>query len=482
MSAHDQYDVFIGLEIHIHLKTESKMFCSCRAQYGDEPNTNVCPVCLGYPGTLPQVNEKAMELGYLVAEALNCTTSRKTAFARKNYFYPDMPKNYQISQFEDPVGINGTMDADLGESGIRSIRIHDVHLEEDAGKMIHAGDVSLLDFNRAGYPLLEIVTEPDLRSGEETEAFLREFQRLVRYLGVSDGNMDEGSMKCDANISINGKGKGLGTKVELKNMNSPRFVRLALLHEVERQAAVLESGGTLVQETRLWNENRDITETMRRKEAADDYRYFPEPDMPPFAPDEAFMTRVREAMVELPLQRKKRLIKDYGLSSEQATFIHDEVATADFFEQAVQAGGNPRSVAAWLSSDVRKLLNQLDISLEESLLTAESLAELLEMIEIASISGKIAKKVIARIFETGQAPSVIVKEEGWSQISDPAVLGEIIDTVLSGNPGVVEAVKAGDMKQKGFLMGQIMKASEGQANPEVSGAILNEKLGLRVKG
>ncbi|MDT8299254.1 MAG: Asp-tRNA(Asn)/Glu-tRNA(Gln) amidotransferase subunit GatB, partial [Spirochaetaceae bacterium] len=248
MSTSFRYEIFIGLEIHIHLKTESKMFCSCPARYGDEPNINVCPVCLGYPGTLPQVNEKAMEFGYLVAKALKCRTAVKTSFARKNYFYPDMPKNYQISQFDEPVGVEGVMEADLGPSGTRGIRIHDVHLEEDAGKMIHAGDVTLLDFNRAGYPLLEIVTEPDLKSGEETEAFLRDFQRLVRYLGVSDGNMDEGSMKCDANISINHPGKGLGTKVELKNMNSPRFVRLALNHEAERQSAVLDAGGKLVQE------------------------------------------------------------------------------------------------------------------------------------------------------------------------------------------------------------------------------------------
>ena len=476
MNVKEKYDIFIGLEIHIHLKTESKMFCSCPARYGDEPNTNVCPVCLGYPGTLPQVNAKAMELGYLVARALGCRTSEKTSFARKNYFYPDMPKNYQISQFEDPVGLEGLMEANLGDAGIRGIRIHDVHLEEDAGKMIHAGDVSLLDFNRAGYPLLEIVTEPDLRSGEETESFLRDFQRLVRYLGVSDGNMDEGSMKCDANISINEKGRGLGTKVELKNMNSPRFVRLALNYEAERQAAVLESGGSLVQETRLWNENRDTTETMRRKEAADDYRYFPEPDMPPFVPDAAFLSRVEAGLVELPLQRKQRLMSEYDLSADQAEFIHDESYTADFFEQAVKSGAPPRNVAAWLSSDVRKMLNKLNQTLEESHLSAGRLADLLALIDAGTISGKIAKKVLDRIFDDDRDPEEIVEAQGWSQISDPDRLTEIVLQVLADNPSVADAVRGGDLRQRGWLMGQVMKASDGKANPELSGSILDEKL------
>ena len=471
------YEIFIGLEIHIHLKTESKMFCSCPARYGDEPNVNVCPVCLGYPGTLPQVNEKAMELGYLVATALKCRTATKTSFARKNYFYPDMPKNYQISQFDEPVGIQGVMEADLGSSGVRGIRIHDVHLEEDAGKMIHAGDVTLLDFNRAGYPLLEIVTEPDLKSGEETEAFLRDFQRLVRYLGVSDGNMDEGSMKCDANISINHPGKGLGTKVELKNMNSPRFVRLALNHEAERQSAVLNGGGKLVQETRLWNENRDMTVTMRRKEAADDYRYFPEPDMPPFQPDEDFMNRVKSGLVELPLDKMRRLETEYQLTTEQAEFIHDDVATADLFEETVRSGAEARNVAAWLSSDIRKMLNKHGIPLHQAPLNALRFSSLLNLIDRGRISGKIAKKVLERVFEEDNDPIAIIEREGWSQISDPAILTEMIDLVMREHPDVVEAVRGGDARQRGWLMGQVMKASEGKAAPELSGRILDEKLG-----
>ncbi len=476
MSAHEKYDVFIGLEIHIHLKTVSKMFCSCRAHYGDEPNTNVCPVCLGYPGTLPLLNERAMELGYHVARSLGCRIADRTSFVRKNYFYPDMPKNYQISQFEEPVGVEGLMEADLGDGGVRNIRIHDVHLEEDAGKMIHAGDVTLLDFNRAGYPLLEIVTEPDLRTGEETEAFLRDFQRLVRYLGVSDGNMDEGSMKCDANISINHPGKGLGTKVELKNMNSPRFVRLALNHEVIRHAEIIDAGGSLIQETRLWNENRDITESMRRKEEADDYRYFPEPDLPPFIPDDAFLARVEASMVELPLDKKRRLQAEYGLSPEQAEFIHDDVATLHLFEQTVRTGSSARNVAAWLSSDIRKLLNRENLSLADSPLSAARFSALLKLIEEGRISGKIAKKVLENIFSENSDPESIVEKEGWSQISNPVELALIVDKVIGANPEVAAAVRDGDMKQRGWLMGQVMRASDGKAAPELSGKILDEKL------
>ena len=476
MKAHEKYEVFIGLEIHIHLKTRSKMFCSCKAHYGDEPNTNVCPVCLGYPGTLPLVNEKAMELGYLVARSLGCKTAERSSFARKNYFYPDMPKNYQISQFEEPVGTDGAVEADFGGGASRKIRIHDVHLEEDAGKMIHAGDVTLLDYNRAGFPLLEIVTEPDLKSGEETEAFLRDFQRLVRYLGVSDGNMDEGSMKCDANISINLPGKGLGTKVELKNMNSPRFVRLALNHEIIRQAEVLDAGGSLVQETRLWNENRDITEIMRRKEAADDYRYFPEPDIPPFFPDEAFLEKVENGMVELPLEKKRRLHSEYGLSREQAEFIHDEAETAHFFEETVKSGASPQQAASWLSSDIRKLLNRENLSLVESPLTAGRFSSLLKLINDGRISGKIAKKVLEKIFKDNLDPETIVENEGWSQISDPVELTSLVEKVMKENPGVVSAVRAGDVRQKGFLMGQVMRYSDGKAAPELTGKILDEKL------
>lgn len=471
-----KYEIFIGLEIHIHLKTESKMFCRCKARYGDEPNTNVCPICLGYPGTLPQMNKQALEMGYLVAMALGCRTSKKTSFARKNYFYPDMPKNYQISQFEEPIGVGGIMPVIFEETREKNIRIHDVHLEEDAGKMIHSRGMSQLDFNRAGYPLLEIVTEPDLKSGEETEAFLRSFQRLVRYLGVCDGNMDEGSMKCDANISINIPGKGLGTKVELKNMNSPRFVRLALAYESQRQEEVLEAGGTIIQETRLWNENRSKTESMRRKETADDYRYFPEPDMPPFTPDTAFMNRVKNGLVELPSVLKKRLITEYQLTPEQAEFIHDDIATVRLFEDTVARGSSPAKIAAWLSSDVQKLLNRENLTIAESPLNAHRFHELLSLVEDAAISGKIAKKVLDKVFSENKDPATIVKDEAWVQIVDAEQIGGFVDKIIKDNPQVVQAIREGSAKQKGWLMGQIMKLSGGKASPEIASQILNERL------
>jgi len=470
-----KYETFIGLEIHIHLDAETKMFCGCKAHYGDEPNTNVCPVCMGYPGVLPTVNERAMELGYLVARALNCKLSKDTFFERKNYFYPDMPKNYQISQFQNPVGLDGWMEFEV-EGEIKRIRIHDVHLEEDAGKMIHAGDMSLCDYNRAGYPLLEIVTEPDLKSPEETEAFLRNFQRTVRYLRVSDGNMDEGSMKCDANISVNLIGKGLGTKVELKNMNSPRFVRKGLSYEEERQIGVLEEGGTLTQETRLWNENRDVTEVMRSKEEAEDYRYFPEPDLPVFRPDQAFLDKVEGSLAEMPLARKQRMMEEYKLSSDQAEYIYDDLYMADFFEEAVKLGGDPASLFAWISSDVKKVLNRENMGLKESPLSAAWLTELLELIQKGTISGKIAKKVLDFIFAEQKSPASIVEEKNMAQISDPAVLTAAVEKVMAANAQVVEDIRGGDQRQRGFLMGQLMKETGGKAAPEPLQKILAEKL------
>jgi aspartyl-tRNA(Asn)/glutamyl-tRNA(Gln) amidotransferase subunit B len=471
------YETFIGLEIHIHLATETKMFCGCKASYGDAENTNICPVCMGYPGVLPAVNEKALELGYLVARALNCKLSRNTIFERKNYFYPDMPKNYQISQFREPVGRDGWMEIDW-EGQKKRIRIHDVHLEEDAGKMIHAGDMTLLDYNRAGYPLLEIVTEPDLKSGEETEAFLRCFQRLVRYLAVSDGNMDEGSMKCDANVSINLAGKGLGTKVEVKNMNSPRFIRLAMAYEVERQKICLEQNKPIYQETRLWNENRDSTEPMRRKEGSEDYRYFPEPDLPPFRPDDAFLKQVEAGLVELPQNRKDRLKAQYGLNDEQAEYIHDDRYTADFFEEAVKLGTDAGQIFAWLSSDVKKLLNRDNKTLEQSPLTAKRLASLISLIASDKISGKIGKKVLEHVFEEDKDPEVIIKEKGMVQITDKGAIEAVIAKICTENSALVEEIRNGDERKMGFLVGQVMKATGGQAAP----MLVQELLQARIKG
>ncbi|MDC7239993.1 MAG: Asp-tRNA(Asn)/Glu-tRNA(Gln) amidotransferase subunit GatB [Spirochaetales bacterium] len=469
------YQSFIGLEIHIHLAAETKAFCGCKANFGDEENTNVCPVCMGFPGVLPTLNEKAIQMSYVVARALNCKLSPNTKFERKNYFYPDMPKNYQISQFAEPVGRDGYIDIEIGDS-IKRVRIHDVHFEEDAGKMIHAGDMSLLDYNRAGYPLLEIVTEPDLVIGEDAEAFLKSFQRLVRYLGVCDGNMEEGSMRCDANVSINPVGVGLGEKVEIKNLNSSRFVRKALNYEIERQSGLMDNGTKIIQETRLWNENRDQTEGMRKKEDANDYRYFPEPDLPPFRPSDEFMKEVEEGICELPLVRKQRLMTSYGLGSDQAEYIHDEKFMADFFEKAVFLGADAVQVYSWLSSDVKKLLNRNSQSLEDSNLSAERLARLISMIEDGQISGKIAKRVLDHIFDEDKDPDVICDEQGLVQISDPAAIAKFVDEVMAANEAVVEAVRGGDQRQMGFLVGQIMKVSGGKAAPAVVQSVLKEKV------
>ncbi|MBF9016260.1 MULTISPECIES: Asp-tRNA(Asn)/Glu-tRNA(Gln) amidotransferase subunit GatB [unclassified Oceanispirochaeta] len=469
------YQSFIGLEIHIHLTAETKAFCGCKAHFGDEENTNICPVCMGFPGVLPTLNEKAMQMSYVVARALNCTLSPNTKFDRKNYFYPDMPKNYQISQFSDPVGRDGYIDIEIGDS-IKRVRIHDVHFEEDAGKMIHAGDMSLLDYNRAGYPLLEVVTEPDLVIGEDAEAFLKSFRRLVRYLGVCDGNMDEGSMRCDANVSINHQGAGLGPKVEIKNLNSSRFVRKALNYEIGRQSEFMDADKKIDQETRLWNENRDQSEPMRKKEDDNDYRYFPEPDLPPFKPSAEFLKNVENGLCELPLVRKQRLMKSYGLNSDQAEYIHEEKFVADFFEQAVFNGADAVQVYSWLSSDVKKLLNRKGISLENSPLSAERLAKLIDMIADDQISGKIAKKVLDYIFDEDQDPETICIDKKLVQISDPGVIGKIVDEVMAAHSNVVEAVKAGDARQMGFLVGQIMKVSGGNAAPAVVQSVLKEKV------
>lgn len=473
------YQSFIGLEIHIQLLTNTKVFCSCAANFGDEPNTNVCPVCMGYPGVLPALNEEAMEKAYLVARALNCDLSPECYFDRKNYFYPDLPKNYQITQFNQPLGTNGYIDLEFRKNRKR-IRVKEIHLEEDAGKMIHAGDMSLLDFNRAGTPLLEIVTEPDLEIGEEAEVLLQELRRLVRYIEVCDGNMEEGSMRCDANVSINLQGHGLGSKVEIKNMNSSRFVRKALDYEIDRQQEVLERGGTIRQETRLWNENRDITEAMRSKESAHDYRYFPEPDMPHFKADDAFIARVESLLVELPPSRRERFQSEYGLSAGQAEFLCDERSTADFYEETVKLGADPQQVALWLAGDVRKELNHLDMELIASPVTPERLAELLALLEKGTIHGKIAKQTLVRIFEENKDPRGIIEEQGWEQITDPSALKKLVAEVLASNGAAVEQIRGGDARPMGFLVGQVMKASRGRAEPKLVQDILEAELSYSV--
>ncbi len=472
------YRSYVGLEIHIQLLTRTKVFCGCRAAFGDEPNTNICPVCAGYPGALPALNAEAIRLSYVVARALNCTISPACAFERKNYFYPDLPKNYQISQFAAPLARDGYIDLEFRKRRKR-IHIRECHLEEDAGKMIHAGDQSLLDFNRAGTPLLEIVTGPDLEIGEEAEHLLQGFRRLVRYLRVCDGNMEEGSLRCDANVSVNVDGGGLGTKVEIKNMNSFRFVRKALNYEIERQQDILERGGTVVQETRLWNENRDVSEPMRVKESANDYRYFPDPDLPPFTTDDAFLASVETALVELPADRVARFVSQYRLSYTQAEFLCDERDTADYFESAVRAGANPTDAAIWLMGDVQRLLNRTGSSLIRSFLTPERLGQLLRLLESGRIHGKLAKQTLETVFSDDKDPEQIIAERGWEQITDPGAIGRIVDGVLAQQAPAVAQIRSGDNRPHGYLVGQVMRATSGRADPRLVQIVLRERLALK---
>ncbi len=470
------YQTFIGLEIHIHLLTKTKVFCSCPNEYGSEPNTNICPVCTGYPGVLPSLNEEAVRKSYQVCTALNCHLNETAVFERKNYFYPDMPKNYQISQFEFPFGINGYFDVDLGDGNIKRVRIHDVHLEEDAGKMIHSGNRSYLDYNRAGTPLLEIVTEPDLESGREAELFLQQFQQMVRYLGVSDGNMEEGSLRCDANVSINEKGKGLGTKTEVKNLNSSRFVNKALEYEIRRHRKVLKSGEKIIQETRLWDEERSATSSMRTKESSNDYRYFPEPDLPPYRPDSDFLKEIKDTLPELPLTRKKRFMEEYSLSEQNASAMTSDRLTADLFEGTVGLGASAKQASSWISGDVRKQINATGKGLEDSFLTPGKLYAIIEMVEKGTISRDAGKKVLEAVFSKDTEPAEVVRGLGLEQVSDTGELEKIVGNIVDSNPKVVQAIRDGADKQIGFLMGQVMKATSGKANPKVARQLIENKI------
>jgi aspartyl-tRNA(Asn)/glutamyl-tRNA(Gln) amidotransferase subunit B len=479
-----KYQTFIGLEIHIHLITESKVFCGCKNIFGSVPNSNVCPVCLGYPGVLPSLNEEAVRKAYKVAMALNCHLNKKAVFERKNYFYPDMPKNYQISQFEFPFGINGYFDLELSDGKSRQIRIHDVHLEEDAGKMIHEGTQSKLDYNRAGTPLLEIVTEPDLITGEEAEAFVQQFRQMVRYLDVTDGNMEEGSLRCDANVSINDYGKGLGTKTECKNLNSSRFVRKALEYEIKRQTRILTAGEKIVQETRLWDESGSRTSSMRTKESSNDYRYFPEPDLPPYCPESDFLEEIKKSLVELPGSRKKRILSEYKINIQQVEFLISEKYIIDFFEDSVSMINSNDKIdtdfagraASWLSGNIQKIVNNTGISLEDSHLDARGLVSILDMITDEKISVSAGKKVIGLIFEKGGRPEEIVKDLGMDQMSDKGELEGLVSSIIENNPSVSDAILRGEDKQIGFLMGQVMKATAGKANPGVTQKLIREKI------
>lgn len=477
-----KYEAVIGLEVHTELQTTTKIFCSCRTSFGADPNTNVCPVCLGLPGVLPVLNKKVLEYAVRAGLALNCEISRFSKFDRKNYYYPDLPKNFQTSQFDLPICEHGYLDVEVdGEK--RRIRITRAHMEEDAGKLVHHGtsitdsDYSLVDYNRTGTPLLEIVSEPDMRSAKEAVAYMEKMRAILQYVGISDCRMEEGSLRCDANVSVRPVGqKELGTKTEIKNINSFKGVERAIEYEAMRQAELLEDGGKVVQETRTWDEKEGVTKSMRTKEEANDYRYFPEPDLVPFTVSDEYIENIRKSLPELPDARKERYMKEFGLSSEDAVFMTNDKATADYFESAVAAGADPKAAVNWLMGEFASQLSNDGIEIDKAPVTAENLAALLKLISKGTISGKIAKKVFATMWKEGGNPDDIVKAQGLVQISDTAELSKLVDEVVGNNPKAVEDFKAGKKKAVGALVGQIMKATKGKANPRVINELLNKKL------
>ncbi|GIW48449.1 MAG: aspartyl/glutamyl-tRNA(Asn/Gln) amidotransferase subunit B [Deltaproteobacteria bacterium] len=472
-----EYEAIIGLEVHAQLLTESKIFCSCSTKFGARPNSQVCPVCLGMPGVLPVLNRKALEYAIRAAVAMNCEISPRSRFARKNYFYPDLPKGYQISQYEEPLSKNGWLEIETNGTRKR-VRIRRIHLEEDAGKLIHeySKDWSYVDLNRAGVPLIEIVSEPDISSPEEAVSYLKKLRSILMYIGVCDGNMEEGSLRCDANVSVRPKGsKELGTKTEIKNVNSFKFVQKALEYEIRRQIAVLESGEKVTQETRLFDSNRGVTFSMRSKEEAHDYRYFPDPDLLPVVIDEEWIKEIKNTLPELPDARKERFINQYGIPSYDAEILTSSREIADYFEECVRHYGKPKTVSNWIMTEVlRELKGEEDIT--SFPVTPEKLAELLKLVDNGTISGKIAKDVFSEMVVTGKRAIDIVEEKGIRQISDEAEIERIISQVIENNPNEVARYKAGQEKLLGFFVGEVMKATKGKANPRLVNEILRKRL------
>lgn len=475
-----EFEPVIGLEVHAELQTRSKMFCGCAVvdSITADPNSSVCEICTGMPGTLPVINRRAVEMALKVALALDCEIQPLSRFARKNYFYPDLPKGFQISQYELPLARNGGLTIDSAD-GAKRIRIRRVHLEEDTGKLFHRDGCSLVDFNRSGVPLLEIVSEPDLRSVEEAHGFATGLRALLRYLEVNSGDMERGVIRFEANVSARPRGtQGFGTRVEIKNLNSFRAMTRSLEHELSRQSEVLASGGTVIQETLGWDEAAGTTTIQRSKEEADDYRYFPEPDLPPLSVDNSLIETLRAELPELPRARSQRFVADYALSPYLAGLLIDARETADFFEAAVAAAvaADPEKIANWLTGDVFALLNQQDLQLEDSRLSARELAELVDMVEAGTINATSGKEVLAEAFRSDQAPRQIVAALGLEQESDPNVLATIIGEVLRGNPDQVEQYLAGKETISNWFFGQVMKATEGQADPAVVRSLLQEAL------
>ena len=491
--ASTKYEAVIGLEVHVQLGTKTKIFCGCPVEFGAPPNSNVCPVCLGLPGALPVLCRQAVELAIAAAVALQCEVNSFSRFARKNYFYPDLPKGYQISQYDQPLAAHGYLEV-LSASGKKRIGITRVHMEEDAGKSIHdllrqgagAGSgfsdsdpYTYVDLNRSGTPLIEIVSEPDMRSPDEAYAYLTELKQTLQYIGVSDCDMEKGQLRCDANVSVRLRGaEKLGTKAEVKNLNSFRFLKFALEHEIARQIEIVESGGKVVQETRLFNSETGETVGMRSKEQAHDYRYFPEPDLVPLRVSTHWLNQVKQALPELPAERRQRFVAQYGLRDYDANVLTLTRASGDYFEDAAKASGDARATANWITGDLMGLLNAAQKDLADSPVPADHLGEMVALISSGQLSGKLAKEILPTMFESGEQASTIMEREGLRQISDAGALDAIIGDVLSASPKQVEQYKSGKTAVLGFLVGQVMKATKGQANPTAVNEALRTKLSV----
>ncbi|MBA2879854.1 aspartyl-tRNA(Asn)/glutamyl-tRNA(Gln) amidotransferase subunit B [Desulfosalsimonas propionicica] len=475
-----RYEPVIGLEVHAQLKTRTKIFCGCSTAFGAPPNTHVCPVCLGMPGVLPVLNRSVVEYAMKMALATGCQVEGTSRFARKNYFYPDLPKGYQISQYELPIARNGCVDISLEDGTTRRIGITRIHMEEDAGKLIHdpARPVSYVDYNRTGVPLIEIVSEPDLRSPAEAGAYLRQLRAVLRYLDISDGNMEEGSFRCDANVSVRPQGQEpFGTRTELKNLNSFKFVEKALAWEIDRQIEVLEQGGEIVQETRLWDTDKGRTISMRGKEEAHDYRYFPDPDLVPLVIDSTWIDQVQKDLPELPDQRRARFIADFGLPEYDAGVLTASREFADYFEQCLGLVNRPKLVSNWMMGELTGLLNARGINITESPISASRFSGLIELLDTGVISGKIAKTVFDEMADSEDEAKTIVEKKGLVQVSDHGEIEAIVDRVVADHPDEAEKYRQGRKKLMGFFVGQVMKESRGKANPQVVNEVLKKRLG-----
>ena len=471
------YELVVGLEVHCQLNTDSKAFCGCSTEFGKPANTNVCPVCLALPGALPVLNRRVVEDAVKLGLATDCTIARQSILARKNYFYPDLPKGYQISQYEEPVCSEGEVLVDTDE-GRKSIRLVRIHIEEDAGKSIHdIGDDTFIDVNRCGVPLLEIVSYPDIRSASEASSYLQKLRQVIKYLGISDGNMEEGSLRCDANVSVRLKGaEEYGTRTEIKNMNSFKNVEKAIEYEAQRHIDILESGGTISQETRLWDADKQETRSMRSKEFAHDYRYFPDPDLVPVQIDDEMLERLKLELPEFPEARAERFVKEFGIPVYDAGVLTAEREVSDYFEAVVRACSDAKAASNWVMGEVLRMLKEKNISVASFSMPPERLGGLISLISGGTISNTIAKQVFERMLETGDDAGAIVEEEGLAQVSDTAEIEKIVQSVIDANSGQVEQYRSGKTRVFGFFVGQCMKAMKGKANPVVVNEILKQKL------